>query len=222
MRVALVNMPFGSLQRPSIGISLLKAKINQIGFECNNYYLNLRFPLFVGLETYLHISDAPPTPLVGEWVFSQAAFETTDDTYLQMLESKFINKGRLSLSTESLLDARSKVEDYLQDCLTHVDWESYDVIGFTTSFEQNVASLALASRIKETWPNKKIIFGGANCEGEMGITLLKSFDYIDAICQGEGDLSFPNYVSYLHHRKTPDNIPGIITRHSIHSYNIGD
>jgi hypothetical protein len=41
------------------------------------------------------------------------------------------------------------------------------VIGFTTGAQQTVASLALARRLKACLPALRVVFGGANCQGEM-------------------------------------------------------
>ena len=40
----------------------------------------------------------------------------------------------------------------------------YAIVGFTSTFEQNIASLSLARRIKMLHPNIAIVFGGANWE----------------------------------------------------------
>lgn len=85
---------------------------------------------------------------------------------------------------------RDYLEPFLEQALVEHQWKQYDIIGFTSVFEQNVASLSMAKRLKEKWSNKFIIFGGANCEGEMGKALLESFPFLDAVCSGEGDLSF--------------------------------
>jgi ribosomal peptide maturation radical SAM protein 1 len=221
MKIALVNMPFSSIVRPSIGISLLKSAIEKHGFNCDNYYFNLKFPLYIGLENYITISDAPPTALVGEWIFSDAAFGyKIDDGYLNEIDDKFARRRKGSLTPELLMSIREKVEPFLYDCLETVDWNSYDIIGFTSVFEQNVASLAMARRIKERWPNKLIVFGGANCEGPMGKSLIDSFSFVDVVCQGEGDLSFPKYVLRLYAGESVDDIPGILTRNNYKKSNI--
>lgn len=61
--------------------------------------------------------------------------------------------------------------------------------------------------------NIPIIFGGANCEGQMGATLLKSVPYIDFVCSGEGDLAFIEFVK-LFLEGNINKINGIITRQS--------
>ena len=57
-----------------------------------------------------------------------------------------------------------------------------------------------------------IIFGGANCEGEMGIQLLRSFTSIDYVCTGEGDLAFPDFLERSSRDGNPASVPGIIGR----------
>ena len=82
-------------------------------------------------------------------------------------------------------------------CLEEFRIADYDIVGFTTTFEQNLASLALARLIKERWPDKAIVFGGGNCEGEMGRELHRSFPWIDFVCSGEGERSFPQLVDAI-------------------------
>src|SRR5262249_39396721 len=55
------------------------------------------------------------------------------------------------------------------------------VVGFTTTFCQTHASLALARRLKDADPTIRIVFGGSNCEGPMGAELQRSFPWIDVV-----------------------------------------
>ena len=93
-----------------------------------------------------------------------------------------------------------------------VDWDAYDVVGFTTTFAQNVASLALARRVKERSPESVVVFGGANCEGEMGLALHRSFPFVDLVCAGEADLTFPRLLTALRDGGDPAEIPGVVAR----------
>ena len=47
----------------------------------------------------------------------------------------------------------------------------YTLVGFTSMFQQNIASLALAARVKAAYPHLTIAFGGANWEDPMGVAL---------------------------------------------------
>jgi len=99
--------------------------------------------------------------------------------------------------------------------MASVHWEEYAIVGFTSTFEQNIASLALAQRIKAAHPTIQIVFGGANWEGEMGLELHRQFPFVDYVCSGEADESFPALVEQLLADQPMDPqrpIPGIAQR----------
>ncbi|MFG0216371.1 RiPP maturation radical SAM C-methyltransferase [Brevibacillus porteri] len=209
MKIALINMPFGSLYRPSIGISLLQASLEKNGFVCDTYYLNLLFGSMVTTDLYNYFVEQKNTPeeiFPRDWIFSQSLYGK--DNFADY--EKYINQSNFFRSDakrnefyERLMTIRDHVEPFLERALADHHWEQYDIIGFTSVFEQNIASLSMAKRLKEKWANQFIIFGGANCEGEMGKALLESFPFIDAVCSGEGDLSFKHFVQQMAGYKDP-------------------
>ncbi|MCF6136450.1 RiPP maturation radical SAM C-methyltransferase [Pseudalkalibacillus berkeleyi] len=207
MRVALINMPFGSIYRPSIGLSLLKSGLENNDIDCDIHYLNLKFADMVSPELYNAISEGhtfSSNALAGEMVFSKSLFgKDTLDSYIKEAKVKL---GNPSEDFEIIYEIQSHVESFMEACLTEIDWSKYSVIGFTSVFEQNVASISFAKRLKEKYPEKFIIFGGANCEETMGTELIRQFSFIDAICSGEGDDSFVTFISEW---KTKNNIPNV-------------
>src|SRR5262245_28960454 len=75
MKVLLVSMPFGALDRPALGLSMLKAELLRAGFHCDVRYLNIAFAEFVGCEDYRWISsDLPYTAFAGDWTFTAALY----------------------------------------------------------------------------------------------------------------------------------------------------
>jgi magnesium-protoporphyrin IX monomethyl ester (oxidative) cyclase len=87
------------------------------------------------------------------------------------------------------------------------------VVGCTSTFQQNCASLALLRRIKEKDNTVFTIMGGANCEGQMGQTLFDNFSWIDFVFSGECDEVIGDFVAHLvNHNETPENLPvGILS-----------
>jgi len=71
--------------------------------------------------------------------------------------------------------------------LDHVDWRSFDLIGFTLNYGQLLPSLAVAKKIKELTPEKKIVFGGSRTVDTLGTNVLQAFDYVDFIVSGDGE-----------------------------------
>ncbi len=215
MKVLLVNMPFAGL-RPAIGASLLKAHLEGIGCTVEVRYLNLRFAERIGTADYTYIADETPTQsLAGDWVFApllNGARPAADAAYRETFSTRFgpspLGGDRLAL----LERARAATPGYLDDCLSTVDWSAYDIVGFTTTFTQNVASLALARRIKQRYPSIVIAFGGANCEERMGLGLHRSFPFLDYVFSGEADLSLPRVVQALRDGQPATDVPGVISR----------
>lgn len=211
-RVALVNMPFGTLYRPSIGLSLLKAALEREGHQADIHYLNLPFGRRIGPERYSRISDSLPVALLGEWLFARSLFGPaphSDEAYLTQVLPPHYRRGLSEELVQGALEAREQVEPYLEECLRAVDWGAYDLIGFTSVFQQNVASLSLARRLKEHHPATLIAMGGANTEGVMGHALLAAFPFIDLVCSGEGDIAFPALIRRMALGDELSGIPGI-------------
>jgi ribosomal peptide maturation radical SAM protein 1 len=86
------------------------------------------------------------------------------------------------------------------------------VVGFTSTFQQNVASLALARRLKERYPALTVVFGGANMEDEMGPEYVRAFPFLDYAVVGEGDVVFPALLRRLAAGEDPAGLPGLVAR----------
>lgn len=215
-RVLLISMPFVSVRYPSPALSLLKSILQENGVQCDVAYLNVIFQAYIGRpEVYEAIADFL---IVGETVFGPELFgdqwARSDRGNLSQLDAPLLPAGTARVSIrDTLLHLRAMAGPFLQMCLSRINWDHYDIVGFTSVYSQQVASLALARHIKERFPDKVIAFGGANCEEEMGRALLRLFPFIDWVFNGEGDVSFPLAVTRrLHERKQPENIPGVSYR----------
>lgn len=197
-RVLLVNMPFSSVRWPNLGLGLLKAALARRGIDCDVAYLNFDLAERLGWDDYCWIADIFGFVLGGERLFAKHYFENlpSDEAYyrevIQKADARFDDADRREFEA-----IERHVEPFLEHCRTAVDWSQYDVVGFTSSFQQTMPSLCLARWLKQTQPNVKILFGGAACEAEMGIELHASFPEIDHVFLGEADASFPRVVEDL-------------------------
>ncbi len=210
-KVLLLTMPFRSLGYPSIGISLLKSILNKEGISCHIKYFNIDFADMIGPEKYEKIFSEQSWKIsLGEWLFAQEYFGEKLPPASEY--RKYIDQFAGCANLSEVFNIKNIISPFLDRCMNSLDWEAYDVIGFSSMFEQNMASVALAHRIKLLYPTKIIVFGGANCEREMGIELHNRFPFIDYICSGEADYSFPELVKKLSNKQSVDDIPGIIYR----------
>src|SRR3990167_8464153 len=69
--VALLMMPFGPSDRPSLGISLLAQCLNDAGIAATSFYPNLDFERRVGPTIYRDFSFDLARIQIGEWLFSR-------------------------------------------------------------------------------------------------------------------------------------------------------
>ena len=205
MNVLFVDMPL-NLNGPALGLSLLTAHTKRLGHSARVDYASLRFRARVGEEVHAHLADRVAcTDLPGEWVFAHCLAEGR----VPGPPTFPLPEGELG---EGVLRARDLAEPFVEECLDRVDWSEYDLVGFTTIFRQSVAALALARRVKERHPEVPLVFGGANCEDEMGLQLHRSFPFVDYVCTGEGDIAFPKLLESLADGETEPEIDGVVVR----------
>ncbi|NWJ46210.1 MAG: RiPP maturation radical SAM protein 1 [Chloroflexi bacterium] len=217
LSVALVTMPFAQFKRPSLQIGLLKSIAEAHGFPTTTFHLNLDFAKQIGLEPYYCLSQTI-IPVLGEWLFSLAAFGDAspdqNDTFPEIY-SAIVGAvtAEANITVERLVEIR-RIEAplYIEKLVENIAWHNFQVVGFTTTFQQNCASFALARALKSRYPNITLIFGGANFEGEMGIELVRALDFIDYAVIGEGDKAFPEFLQALQEGKDPANIPSVVCK----------
>jgi ribosomal peptide maturation radical SAM protein 1 len=213
-------MPLSSADYPSLALGLLKAALRQGGMGCDVRYFSLDYIEWVGLDAFVCLTDlAYYTALLGEWVFARVLHPAADDAgadavYLMEALRPACPEGELVARMLTILACRESAELFIERCVESVDWDRYKVLGVTTSFQQNMASLALAKRVKARHPHIHIVFGGANCQGEMGLELHRRYPFVDSVCLGEGDLTFPELVSRHCGGQAVQGLPGIVVRGS--------
>ncbi|MGN8845542.1 RiPP maturation radical SAM C-methyltransferase [Niallia sp. HCP3S3_B10] len=195
-------MPFASIIRPPLGLEILKNIAVEKGHNCDVINLNISFAKMMGLEFYELVAGYDSTDLIGEWIFSQHVFDksTEDETnefveYITAKSRTMIHSWREKEKLLSLINAGRKTSDeFLKNIIQNIDFSKYQIVGFTNSFQQTMASIALIKQIKKIYPNQLIIMGGANCFGEMGVELINTFKDIDGVCIGEGEGAFINLL----------------------------
>ena len=157
LRVILVSMPFMDARRPSIQIGLLKSLASASGFPARTLHANLDFAARIGSEYYDLLCDHRG-PMVGDWLFSLEAFPgiaPDPDAYmLQDLADQvsYLGGSRQEV-TKRLLQIRNiDVPGYLDSLVDSYPWDEAEVVGFSSTFQQNAASFALAQAAETALP----------------------------------------------------------------------
>ena len=217
MRTVLVSMPFMGLDRPSIQLGLLKAIGEEHGFAVRTLHANLDFAARIGADYYRTLAEKRG-PLVGDWLFSVAAFGAeAPDPDGRLLDEFAEDLSYLSGTRQEVRDRLLRTRDndvpaLLDSLVDSYPWDEVGVVGFSCTFQQNTASFALARRLKRRYPHLVTVFGGANFDGEMGLELVRSIESIDLAITGEADASFPRLLRTLAIGADPATVPGVSCR----------
>lgn len=214
MRVALVVMPFAAADRPSLAAGLLQAALKKRGIACDTKHFHVTLARLMGHADYRYfVNETSVSVLSAEWAFSQAMFGESLSTW-ESYEREVLDArhwGAPKHGRERVLALRALAPMLLHIALRSNDWSAYDLVGFTSSFEQVMPSMALARMIKEKHPGVKIAVGGASFESGMGRPYIENFEFLDYVSNGEADLSFPELCARLRDGN-PEVPPGFFYR----------
>lgn len=209
--VLLVSMPFAETSIPSIQLALLESYLKERDINITTKHLYLKTAEFYGLNNYNYLINSPSDSYIAQMVFSKYIFpehwKKNIDKFRYLYENIICNdEFAKKFPFEKYVE---KSDSFFTWSFSQVDWKPYDIIGFTLNYGQFLPSLALAKKIKETYPEKSIVFGGSTTINELGKKVLKTFDWIDFIISGEGEESLlllsSDYNNY-------QSIPGLIYR----------
>jgi ribosomal peptide maturation radical SAM protein 1 len=200
--VVLVTMPWQSLESPSLPIGLLKASVARAGMPSpTGYYANLRWIEFlldrtdgeVGPPEYTTVAEEGLFDALGDWVFA-GVLHDDDDFGVETLQ-RYAREHHIDISVVTRM--RAHAADFVDAVVADVLALGPAIVGFTTTFMQNVPSLAAAKRLKQLAPDVLIVFGGGNCDGVMGAALHRNYRCVDLVVRGEGEVAFPALLQAL-------------------------
>lgn len=216
-RVLLVTMPWASVQRGSIQLALLGACLRQRRIPCAELHANLVLAEELGLEPYEMIADQ--SYLLGEIVMAERVYDGADaasalDRISEHLawETGFFAARVADQVRAGLPALRAGISRMFDRLLAEVPWADHDVVGLTTTFAQNLASIALARLLKARHPRLVVVLGGANCDSEMGPALARTFPEIDHVVSGEGEEALAELVEALRDGRPLQEVAGITFR----------
>lgn len=201
--VVLVSMPFAEVQRPSIGLGLLRASLADTDIDSAVVYANLRFAERIGLVSYQAMQAAPTDHLLGEWCFAGGLFpnrgEAAGDEYLNLVLDVRCHGFPADIEQRKsfMRWMRAQSGPYVDELAESIVARRPRIVGCSSVFQQHCASLALLKRIRELSPDTVLMMGGANCEGEMGVETLRAFPWVDCVVSGEADEMFAELCRVL-------------------------
>ena len=199
--VSLVSMPFKDLRHPPIQLGILEQCLTRVGIATRSHSFELAFMEHLHSQTadaaegqrlsvadYRHVACQDFVVNLGDWIFKVPPYaepSPEDDEYLDYARSQISEEA-----VTTAIQMKRFVPEFLTVAADELLGDKPRIIGFSTVFQQNVASLVLAKILKARDPSLTIVFGGGNCDGPMGAALHECFPWIDVVVRGEGERVF--------------------------------
>jgi ribosomal peptide maturation radical SAM protein 1 len=197
--VSLVSMPFKDLRQPPIQLGILQRCLERAGVTARSHSLELAFMDHLHAKTAGGVGGAPLTTdhyhhiatqefhvHLGDWIFKVPPYaepSSDDEEYIAHVRSEGVSDEVITTA----LRMRSFVPEFLEVAADELLAGMPRVVGFSTVFQQNIASLVLAKILKARDPSLNIVFGGGNCDGPMGQAMHECFPWVDFVIRGEGE-----------------------------------
>ena len=222
LKISLINMPFATLQFPSIALTQLKSVAeshfgDQVRIKI--LYLNHDFAHYLGIETYQVMNSIQASNAgLGDWMYRSIAFPELPDNADAYLQRYYPQRDPgMEMRRRMILTRRAGLERFMESLVAKHQLAGEDIVGFTTMFAQNTASFAMARLIKKHNPAVTTIIGGANCETPMGKEVAVHVKAMDYVFSGPGLVSFPDF---LRHRLNGDaaacdQIRGVYSKNNV-------
>jgi ribosomal peptide maturation radical SAM protein 1 len=215
--VLLVNMPFAYLLRPTLGLSLLKARLHERHIPARLHYASFQFAEVIGRHLYYTLSTETPDKFTfaAEWLFSGSLFEQSaadEEAYVEeVLRSTYVSEEFI----RDVVDARGRVEAFLDALTQQVVAEGPSAVVFTSVLQQQFPALALARRIKASAPSTLIVLAGVDMEGIMAAEVVRRFPFVDAAVAGEPEIVVPELIQRRFAGSPIDDLPGVYAPGSV-------
>jgi ribosomal peptide maturation radical SAM protein 1 len=200
--VTLVAMPWQAVDSPSLPLGILRAVAAAHGFAVPTAYpANLRWVEFlmartggeIGPPAYHDVAENGLFHGLGDWVFT-GVLHGDPDFGVAALEGYAAARD---VPVAHARRMRGYATDFVDLAVKEILESAPTVVGFSTTFMQNVPSLAAARRLKELAPEVTVVLGGGNCDGPMGAAIHRNYPFVDYVISGEAEDSFPALLRAL-------------------------
>lgn len=211
----MVVMPWAYLDRPSIGPSLLKSILAKKNISSQILYAGFELFRKCPPNLYKSLSDDMSYYEMSEHFFSCLVHDPASllsEEFIQNIEAESIFRETMGEHFGDLLRRLRDevVPEFIDDLAGSIIASGAKTIGFSCTFNQVAASLALAKKLKEMNPEIKTIFGGSSLDSEMGLAYHEKYPHlIDHVFLGEADDAIADIVLNTDNPDELYRIPGL-------------
>lgn len=137
------------------------------------HYANLDLASALSASTSAAISEriGERSWFLGEWLLTNVAFgfRADEEEHFSRWHAVLDVCARPGFGRDELVDLkRNVIPDWARSWVDATNGADFDLVGLSSTFEQNVATLGLGRQIKESHPAGTLAYGGASFGGDMG------------------------------------------------------
>ncbi|WP_307840139.1 RiPP maturation radical SAM C-methyltransferase [Streptomyces sp. G44] len=213
-----MSLPWQLLDLPSLAVGILTRRVRQVRPDDTVLEVHgaLRWAdhLYtasggeLSAADYAEIAEHGLHHGIGDWIFAGALYD--DPSWRRGQFTAYAERVHLDDRLSRLATRmRHCAADFVEAVAGDLARARPDVVGFTTTFMQNVPSLAVARRLKQLLPAVRTVMGGANCDGPMGRALHRNHRFVDYAVRGEGEVAFPALLDHIAAGTPPRDVPGV-------------
>jgi ribosomal peptide maturation radical SAM protein 1 len=224
----LVVPPWTLINTPHLGLHIIQASLKEKGFNAYVLYSDQLLAKQLGIDKYRKISEEyiSQYELIQDRLFAKSAYPSE----FPFLGGRICENGTIYATPrdrfdtfvdwEYLFSIENIIDLWVNETAYQLAHSNVKVIGFSISHQQTNATIALINKIKSFDPNKVIVVGGSNCDGEMSEGILSLSQNIDYVFSGKCDVLLADIfldvlykriprrqVIYSHHNIPSDEIP---------------
>lgn len=219
-QILFVVMPWHSLHLPSLGTGILSTIVHEhrsaTRYSVETLYANLQWAHYLEQATGGAVTPAKYALLgedlffqaTGEWIFTPALHEDPEWKLTEYCSAFEGSREDLDLA----LAAYRVSAGFIDRVVDEIVAKAPDIVGLTSVFQQNVASLALAKQLKKRAPHITVIMGGSNCDGVQGPALHRNYPFLDFVFSGESDHAFKRFLEHLEGEIAIEKVPNVSWR----------
>lgn len=198
MKILLVSAPFILHDVAPAGIGALKGVLNANDHPADVLHLSLRLASTMGNEPYYYYAK---NSWPAEFLYALCLFP--HHPHRRRIEQYY--KRWLKNETQDPIPEKFYDIDHAVQLLKRFHEredprflsKKYDLVGFSITHNQLLASMYLAKHYKEKFPDAKMVFGGEQCIGDIGVSYLAAFEWIDYVVHGEGEETILDVIEHL-------------------------
>lgn len=192
LRLGLAAMPWSIFNRPSLQLGALKSYVERNDdARADTFHIYLPVAAAIGIDWYSRIARSG---WAGEALFAPLLFPEMKDPAGNLFYESLADENAPLPDFEEMV---GRIEESCTAWLSATDLGKYRLFGFSVCFFQLLPSLYLARRIKKTWPDLPIVFGGSSCSGAVGLSLFNHFPEIDYLVDGEGEEALTRLCRFI-------------------------